>query len=355
MSFAVTLASLLLVLSSAQTPNVKEKSLRQLFVVGDSISIQYGPYLEEYLEGVLAYDRKSDDGGAPAGTGVYEGPNGGDSRSVAGYLESRARDGSFKPDYLLVNCGLHDIRRKLGEDLAYQVSPEDYRENLERIYTVSREIGAHLIWVRTTPVVDSIHNQPDMEFHRYAADQEKYNAIADEVFKGRDVPILDLDGFTRKLGTGTFIDHVHFSKEVRALQGAFIAGFLSLHGQDHSTGGSVPKWQPGQIQTQSSKFETNLNLEYLRTETDSRWRALLRRNSASHADIPVARDTSCCQNGDSMIIGRVFNVPLRPIRFSLLHGHDLRDAHVIDGCVPSKDGGAHRADGTIVMAGDFQS
>ncbi|HUV13624.1 MAG TPA: SGNH/GDSL hydrolase family protein, partial [Acidobacteriota bacterium] len=199
-----------------------------------SISIQYGPYLEEYLAGVLEYHRKSDDGGAPAGTGVYEGPNGGDSRSVSGYLESRARDDSFKPDYLLVNCGLHDIRRKLGEDLAYQVSPGDYRENLKRIYAVSRKIGAHLIWVRTTHVVDSIHNQPDMEFHRYAADQAKYNVIADEVFKGSGVPILDLAGFTRKLGKGIFIDHVHFSEEVRALQAAFIAGSLSVHIQGHS-------------------------------------------------------------------------------------------------------------------------
>ncbi len=55
------------------------------------------------------------------------------------------------------------------------------------------------------------------------------------------------------------------------------------------------------------------------------------------------------------MIGRVSNVPLRPIRFSLLHVHDLRDAHVIDGCVLSKDGGAHRADVTIVMAGEVQS
>jgi lysophospholipase L1-like esterase len=233
MKFGVVLAGLWVALAGGQSTGNGETSLRQLFVVGDSISIQYGPYLEGYLEGVLQYDRKSDDGGAPAGTGVYEGPNGGDSRSVAGYLESRARDDSFKPDYLLVNCGLHDIRRTLGEDLAYQVSPGDYRENLEKIYTVSRKIGAQLIWVRTTYLVDSNHNRPDMEFHRYAADQEKYNLIADEFFKSMDVPILDLNGFTRTLGENIFVDHVHFNEEVQALQGAFIAGFLSRHIQAH--------------------------------------------------------------------------------------------------------------------------
>lgn len=213
----------------AQDSGVKERSLKQIFVVGDSISIQYGPYLESYLGGLLQYDRKSDDGGAPAQLEVYEGPNGGDSRSVAGYLETRARDKSFRPDFLMVNCGLHDIRRKQGEAAAYQVGLQDYRANLERIYAAARRIGAQLIWVRTTPVIDSIHNRPGMEFHRYATDQQRYNDIADEFFKDRDVPAIDLDGFTRQLGEDIFIDHVHFNEQVRALQAAFIAGFLSRY------------------------------------------------------------------------------------------------------------------------------
>ena len=233
MSLTVVLSSFLLVVSGTQAVSVKEVSLRQLFVVGDSISIQYGPYLEKYLSGVLEYDRKRDDGGAPAQAEVYEGANGGDSRSVAGYLKARARDDSFRPDFLLVNCGLHDIRRKLDGNLDYQINPDDYLENLKRIYAVSREIGARLIWVRITPVVDSIHNRPGMDFHRFAADQEKYNGIADDFFKARKVPILDLEAFTRRLGDGIFVDHVHFSDEVRALQAAFIAGFLFRYIENH--------------------------------------------------------------------------------------------------------------------------
>jgi hypothetical protein len=233
MSLTLALSSFLLIVSGSQAIGVKELSLQKLFIVGDSISIQYGPYLEKYLAGVLEYERKTDDGGAPAQAGVYEGVNGGDSRSVAGYLKARARDDSFRPDYLLVNCGLHDIRRKLDGHLDYQISPEDYLENLKRIYATSREIGARLIWVRITPVVDSIHNRPGMEFHRFAADQEKYNEIADEFFKASGVPVLDLEAFTRRLGDGIFVDHVHFSDEVRALQAAFIAGFLFRYIEDH--------------------------------------------------------------------------------------------------------------------------
>jgi hypothetical protein len=217
------LAGLLL---TAPAP-VEESPSGELFVVGDSISIQYGPFLDRYLEGLLKHDRKRNDGGAPADSGVYDGENGGDSRSVAEYLAARADDTSFRPDFLLVNCGLHDIRRRLDNAGAYQVAPEDYRANLEKIVRVSKGIGTQLVWVRTTPVVDSIHNQPGMEFHRYAADQKEYNAIADQVFTKHLIPIIDLDTFTRKLGEGIFIDHVHFNETTRALQAAFIAGFLN--------------------------------------------------------------------------------------------------------------------------------
>jgi hypothetical protein len=237
MRFVLGIAGLLLALNNSTVMSFQDTSAsevpderttgQRLFVVGDSISIQYGPYLEQYLAGEMRYARKTDDGGALAGAGVYEGQNGGDSRSVAGYLESRAMDKSFRPDILLVNCGLHDIRRKLDDNLAYQIAAEDYRKNLRRIYEVARGIGAKLIWVRTTPVVDSIHNRPDMEFHRFALDQAEYNTIADTVFASKGIPIIDLDGFTRKLGEDVYIDHVHFSEDVRALQAAFIAGFLS--------------------------------------------------------------------------------------------------------------------------------
>jgi len=202
-----------------------EQPMKSLFVLGDSISMHYGPYLEKDLRDTFKYDRKRDDGGATA-LGVPEGSNGGDSRMVLEYLKARCADASFRPDILLLNCGLHDIKRDLEREKEIQVASEQYRENLEKIYSISKEIGTKLIWVRTTPVVDRIHNSQSRQFHRYEADLAIYNEIADSVFQTHRVPIVDLYHFTKELGEESFSDHVHYHEEIRALQAAFIAGFL---------------------------------------------------------------------------------------------------------------------------------
>ena len=202
-----------------------EQPMKTLFVLGDSISMHYGPYLEEDLQGTFEYDRKRDDAGV-SDLGVPEGPNGGDSRMVLEYLKARRADASFRPDILLLNCGLHDIKRNLEREKGIQVASEQYRKNLEEIYSLSVEMGTRLIWVRTTPVVDRIHNSQSRQFHRYEADLTLYNEIADSVFQNHQVPIVDLNRFTKGMGEEAFSDHVHFHQEVRALQAAFIAGFL---------------------------------------------------------------------------------------------------------------------------------
>lgn len=204
---------------------VPDRSMKSVFVLGDSISMHYGPYLEEALRGVFVYDRKRNDAGVSE-RGVPSGANGGDSRMILEYLKARKPDPSFRPDILLLNCGLHDIKRNVEQDRNLQVSPEDYRKNLEEIDSICRKIGSKLVWVRTTPVVDEIHNSRSHQFHRYEKDLAVYNEIADRLFEERGVPILDLHQFTKNLGEEVFIDHVHYNQETRARQGAFIAGFL---------------------------------------------------------------------------------------------------------------------------------
>ena len=201
------------------------RQLPKLFLIGDSISIQYGPYLEKYLEGTVIYERKQDDGQADKNLDVPTGANGGDSRMVLAYLRIKMKNPDFKPDYMVLNCGLHDIKRDV-ETGHLQVGSDEYRENLEAIIMLLEEKNIRIIWIRTTPVVDSIHNTKSRSFHRYAADLEIYNQIADEVFSQNNIPVIDLFGFTRQLGEDQFIDHVHYSDKARDLQAAFIAGFL---------------------------------------------------------------------------------------------------------------------------------
>ncbi len=84
-------------------------TLPLLFVLGDSISIQYGPFLAKNLHNVARYDCKSGLPMALKDLDDPQGANGGDSGMVLAYLRERMESGGFSPDVLLLNCGLHDI------------------------------------------------------------------------------------------------------------------------------------------------------------------------------------------------------------------------------------------------------
>lgn len=202
----------------------------RVFVIGDSISIQYGPYLERFLTGTFAYDRKRDGaGGAKAehNLDVPQGANGGDSAMVLAYLKARAEREPIAADVLLLNCGLHDIKTD-PQSGAKQVPAEAYARNLRSILEVARGMNLAVVWVRTTPVIDEIHNARSRSFHRHAADVAAYNAIADEIMTAAGVPIVDLHAFSARFVPAGFIDHVHFAEDVREKQAAFLAGALAM-------------------------------------------------------------------------------------------------------------------------------
>ncbi|GAK36382.1 SGNH/GDSL hydrolase family protein [Bacteroides graminisolvens] len=197
----------------------------RLFVIGDSISIFYGPYLKQYVEGKYEYDRKRDKGEAMEDLDNPIGANGGDSRMVVEYLKKLSANRSFHTDVLLVNCGLHDVKTHpiTGDK---QISLEEYRHNLDTIYRLSQEMKAKLVWVNCTPVNDSIHNGKGVAFHRYNRDVQCYNAVADSLFFSKGVPIIDMYSFSLRFPLDAYIDHVHYSAKYRKLQAAYIAGFL---------------------------------------------------------------------------------------------------------------------------------
>lgn len=199
--------------------------LPKIFLIGDSISIHYSPYLEMYLKEKAVFDRKKDNGLAEKNLDIPQGANGGDSRMVLSYLKIKVNEPDFKPDYLLLNCGLHDIKREILTH-KIQVSEEEYQQNLETIVKLLKRKSIQMIWIRTTAVIDSIHNANQRSFHRYAADLLRYNQIADEVCLKNKIPVINLYSFTENLGSDRYIDHVHYKEPVRALQAAFIVGFI---------------------------------------------------------------------------------------------------------------------------------
>jgi lysophospholipase L1-like esterase len=197
-----------------------------LFVIGDSISIDYGPHLASHLGEAVAYARKEGERQARQNLDQAVGSNGGDSRRVLEYLHELAQRGDFHPDLLLINCGLHDIKRSQGGTL--QVLPDAYQDHLHAIVAVGRDLCRELIWIGITPVDDHMHARRKARFSRCDADVRAYEAIAAQVMAEHRVPVLPLGTFTRGLGGGeaVFRDGVHFLNPVKQLQGAFIAGWV---------------------------------------------------------------------------------------------------------------------------------
>jgi lysophospholipase L1-like esterase len=200
-----------------------------LHIVGDSISMQYGPWLEKFLANTAwRYSRKE---GPVSSIDHGGGANGGDSSHVLGYLRDCAA-AKRHWDLLIVNCGLHDIKTD-PVTKTRQVSDAHYRDHLEAIVALAPTLADRLLWIRTTPVVDAVHQRHSAAFHRHHADQQRVNAIAGDVMLAHAIPAIDLDHVTRALATAdgnidhVFCDHVHFTDPVRQIQAACIAGWLT--------------------------------------------------------------------------------------------------------------------------------
>ena len=198
----------------------------RLHIIGDSISLHYGPYLEQYLAGRYAYARKSAESEARLNLANPMGENGGDSSLVLAYLAGLVASNALTADLLLVNCGLHDIKTDPATGRK-QVGIDDYRRNLEAIVALTKRVNMPLVWVRTTPCDERVHNnRPDVAFHRFAADCAAYNAVADGVMATAGVASIDLHSFTASLGSDLYCDHIHFHDHIREKQAAYIAGWV---------------------------------------------------------------------------------------------------------------------------------
>ena len=201
--------------------------MKNIFLLGDSISIQYAPHLISMMAGTANFMRKTGDEEALRNLDVPTGANGGDSRMVLAYLRVRCASGEFKPDFVLLNCGLHDIKDN-GDGKPNQVDIKDYRANLTSIAALFKTTGTPWAWIRTTPLSETVHNAKASKFKRYEKDLAAYNKAADDIMNKERLPLIDLHGFTKSLGGDEiYCDHVHFTEEVRRLQGAYLAGWIT--------------------------------------------------------------------------------------------------------------------------------
>jgi lysophospholipase L1-like esterase len=200
----------------------------RIYVIGDSISVHYGPYLQAFLEGTIEYARKEGEEEALLDLDNPQGANGGDSSMVLSFLRAKAASGGIDADLLLVNCGLHDLRTDPDTGM-HQVPLEQYAGNLRAIVQTVGDLRPNLIWIRTTPCDERVHNREGMGFYRFAADCKAYNRTADRIMAEAGVPSIDLYAFTLNLGPDLYCDHVHFHEHIRQKQAAFIAGWLNAY------------------------------------------------------------------------------------------------------------------------------
>lgn len=201
----------------------KSKHKTKAFIVGDSISIRYHPYLRSLLKNEFDYSRKSNINEVNKNLGDPKAANAGDSSMVLDYL-TNLKD-KLDVDYLLVNAGLHDIKTDpVTKEIKTPI--DQYELNLEKIIHIGRELSRHFIWITTTPINENNHNDLMKKFSRFESDLDEYNNTAKRLMKKLDVPIIDLFKFTVSLGKDLFVDHAHFNEEVVEKQANYISDWI---------------------------------------------------------------------------------------------------------------------------------
>jgi lysophospholipase L1-like esterase len=192
--------------------------LRRLFVCGDSISVGYGPTLKVTLQNQINVTHRRDLPQVfPALVKPLRGYSG-PARSLLEYTAAVLNSPEYRPDILLLNCGLHDVARGPAGKKA-----EQYERDLEALFALVQGRHVTLVWVQTTPKAAGHRDNPEiLEFNRISA----------RVLGGRGVALIDLHAFTTALiaghGEANVIrpDGVHFTRFACEAQGRFSASEL---------------------------------------------------------------------------------------------------------------------------------
>jgi len=190
-----------------------DKSLPNVLILGDSISIGYTRQVREGLKGKANVIRPN--------------ANCGDTRHGLAQIETWLGDGKWQVIHF--NWGLHDLcyrnpelktpgqRDKVKGTLSVPLA--EYEKNLETLVARLKQTGAKLIFANTTLV-------PEGEAGRFPGDEVKYNAVAARVMDKHGVPINDLHATTQAFSPAMFAGpgNVHFSAEGSAkLAGQVVA------------------------------------------------------------------------------------------------------------------------------------
>lgn len=197
--------------------------MKNVLLIGDSISLDYGKYLPRFLgDKVRIFDKPSDED-AYVDLDTPLGGNGGDSSMVLDFLQTSDVD----CDWFFFNCGLHDIKHSRTDD-AIAISAPQYEKNLHAILDIMEARKIPTVFINSTPTSTLRHSKVKA-FYRLKEDVPVYNRVARAVMESRNIPVIDLYSFTQALDLPEeelFRDHTHFVPSVIQLQAAFMAGHI---------------------------------------------------------------------------------------------------------------------------------
>ena len=208
----------------------------KLFVLGDSISIQYGAFLGKMVAPVFDYSRKTGEEPQLKDTSAWGlgGDNGKHTNDVRVYIEYMLKDSNWRPDVMLLNAGIHDLTTMDQVTKVKQIPLDLYIKNLTTVLDAMAQRKVPVIWVNTTPVDEIWCQEQKVEVRHYATDVKAFNDAAAKLMAEKGVPVIDLYSFTSNLGgREVFTDMCHFTESTARLQAAYIAGYLSAWREKH--------------------------------------------------------------------------------------------------------------------------
>lgn len=185
--------------------------MRKAFCVGDSIRWGYEPTVIQALAGEVDV----------AAMGETQG---GDTRNILRHLDEWVTGKGY--DVIHLNAGLHDMIRAPGPGPTRQVPIEEYRKNLDEIFTRLRQTEkGKLIFGLSTPC--NLQWQLNMQYpcNRTNEDIEAYNVAAREVAARHGVVVNDLYSLVMRHGMESMhdTDGVHYTPAGSEILGKQVA------------------------------------------------------------------------------------------------------------------------------------
>ena len=190
---------------------------KRVLILGDSISMGYGPTVAKQLADLAFVVRPRNQNGGPENcAGTIHGV-----KRIDDWLQM----GGGNWDIIHFNFGLHDLKHvkpdgKNSNDAndPPQADLVAYEKNLREIVAKLETTGATLIYCTTTPYPAGVKPFRD------PASAQQYNAVAKRIMLEHDIQINDLHAFANgRLEKIQQPVNVHFSKEGSAELGKFVA------------------------------------------------------------------------------------------------------------------------------------